>query len=482
MTPILSRPSIAATISRSSSVHESDTTVSPAEEINEMQRDQQQQRQSGLFVTHTAENEDQVPTRDHEEEALVSEDTMGSPPLLPSSPPPPPPPPEENEHHENLLPEDTQQPTLLMTESEAQPGTDDDQAGEGGTPSPPLPQYLPPSPPLEKMSPRALPPAQSANDDLPTPYHTNINGSHAAVAESAGDDSPGGDSPMFASSPSISHKDTSDADEVPPTLPNKPPPVIVEGSFPDVSASSTDAVNNPSSVTDETSPPTTALSSDIPAPTSPPPPLPATTEPLAMPTEPSTGLSEKDSPQFLDTTYTEQPSSATPNEPPPNLPEGPPPPLPVTTEHSAAEPPSATPNEQPPTLPEGAPPPIIPDDTPPFPSVEPQPALPEDKPDANQTLPSSQRLIPTPPPPYQNQTLQNNSSATPQPSSQKSTSSSSASVSKERGEEGEIYEVHVQKGLRGLGIKVATNESGMVIVKSLASSSPITKDGTMRFD
>ena len=122
------------------------------------------------------------------------------------------------------------------------------------------------------------------------------------------------------------------------------------------------------------------------------------------------------------------------------------------------------------------------DDTPPFPSVEPQPALPEDKPDANQTLPSSQRLIPTPPPPYQNQTLQNNSSATPQPSSQKSTSSSSASVSKERGEEGEIYEVHVQKGLRGLGIKVATNESGMVIVKSLASSSPITKDGTMRFD
>ena len=117
------------------------------------------------------------------------------------------------------------------------------------------------------------------------------------------------------------------------------------------------------------------------------------------------------------------------------------------------------------------------DDTPPFPSVESQPALPEDKPDANKTLPS---LIPTPPPLYQNQTLQNNSLATPQPSSQKSTSS--ASVSKERGEEGEIYEVHVQKGLRGLGIKVATNESGMVIVKSLASSSPITKDGTMRFD
>ena len=134
-------------------------------------------------------------------------------------------------------------------------------------------------------------------------------------------------------------------------------------------------------------------------------------------------------------------------------------------------------------------PPIVADSPPPpLPDAQdlagsPEPAPPQPAPDlespkasGKKTPPSPKRLIPTPPPPPY-KAVQSASAATSQP---KPHVPFPAPVPEERRQEGEIYEVEVRKGLLGLGIKIDTNESGLVVVKSLSSSSPLTKDGTMR--
>lgn len=42
------------------------------------------------------------------------------------------------------------------------------------------------------------------------------------------------------------------------------------------------------------------------------------------------------------------------------------------------------------------------------------------------------------------------------------------------------FEIEVIKGFLGLGITVGTDDTGMIVVKSLTSRSPITKDGNIK--
>ena len=428
MTPILTRPSIAASISRSSSLHESETAPqSLDDETGEVQK---QQRQSGLFISHTAEDNQQTtekaPVNDEEEETSFSADTMDDPPPpIPSTAAPPPPPVEDDElENEELT--DVQLPAQLTAESEEQP-----LAMQSSDKLP----VAPPSSPIEMGITESSPTVTSdtvLSDDAPT---TAVSPDNLPSLPADAPPSP----PSEMNTPPIPH-------EIPPSLPEELPPTVVEQSSPE---------------------PTLSLSADQAE-------IDLQEEPPQLPEDNSPDLQEppqlpEDNPPDLQ----EPPQLPEDNPPdlqeePPQLPESNPP---VVQVEASSDEPLAVSTESPP---------IVADSPPPLPDLagSPEPTLqPAESPkeSGKKTPPSPKRLIPTPPPPYK--AFQSASAAASQP---KPHAPSPAPVSKERGQEGEIYEVEVKKGLLGLGIKVTTNESGLVVVKSLSSSSPLTKDGTMR--